>query len=93
MWKAVAKPFMNIEKIHPHQQEAVGKMVELCKQDPNIKRVVIFGSSVRDDCRPDSDIDIYYELNGDKGKDVILLHGWGQNIQMMKMVLQFSLKH
>ena len=32
MWKAVAKPFMNIEKIHPHQQEAVGKMVELCKQ-------------------------------------------------------------
>ena len=61
MWKAVAKLFMNIEKIHPHQQEAVGKMVELCKQDPNIKRVVIFGSSVRDDCRPDSDIDIYYD--------------------------------
>ena len=61
MWKAVAKPFMNIEKIHPHQQEAVGKMVELCKHDPNIKRVVIFGSSVRDDCRPDSDIDIYYD--------------------------------
>ena len=62
MWKAVAKPFMNIEKIHPYQQEAVGKMVELCKQDPNIKRVVIFGSSVREDCRPDSDIDIYYEF-------------------------------
>ena len=66
MWKAVAKLFMNIEKIHPHQQEAVGKMVELCKQDPNIKRVVIFGSSVRDDCRPDSDIDIYYEFKGNK---------------------------
>ena len=66
MWKAVAKPFMNIEKIHPHQQEAVGKMVELCKQDPNIKHVVIFGSSVRDDCRPDSDIDIYYEFKGNK---------------------------
>ena len=32
------------------------------------------------------DIDIYYELNGDKGKDVILLHGWGQNTIMMDFI-------
>lgn len=66
MWKAVTKPFMNIEKIHPQQQEAVGKMVDLCTTDPNIKKVVIFGSSVREDCRPDSDIDIYFEFVKEK---------------------------
>lgn len=68
MWKAVTKPFMNIEKINPQQQPAVAKMVELCKKDPNIKKAVIFGSSVREDCRPDSDIDIYYEFVGEKTK-------------------------
>lgn len=57
---------MNIERIHPYQQEAISKMVDLCKKDPNIKKAIIFGSSVRDDCRPDSDIDIYYEFIGKK---------------------------
>ena len=66
MWKAVTTPFMYIEKIHPQQQEAVRKMVELCKADPNIKKAVVFGSSVREDCHPDSDIDIYFEFVGEK---------------------------
>ncbi|WP_037325540.1 nucleotidyltransferase family protein [Anaerovibrio sp. RM50] len=68
MWKAVTTPFMNIEKINPLHQEAVRKMVDLCKEDPNIKKAVVFGSSVRDDCRPDSDIDIYFEFVGEKTK-------------------------
>ena len=29
-------------------------------------------------------IDInYVQLGNDKGKDIVLLHGWGQNIEMM----------
>ena len=28
------------------------------------------------------DIDLHYESYGDKGKPVILLHGWGQNTEM-----------
>ena len=39
------------------------------------------------------DIDIYYELNGDKGKDVILLHGWGQNTIMMDFIAQSLKEH
>ena len=32
-------------------------------------------------------ININYErLGNEKGKDIVLLHGWGQNIQMMKMI-------
>ncbi len=38
MWEAVTTPFMNIEKINPLHQEAVRKMVDLCKEDSNIKK-------------------------------------------------------
>ena len=31
------------------------------------------------------DIDVNYIQYG-KGKDIILLHGWGQNIEMMKPI-------
>lgn len=62
MWKAVTKPFMNIEKIHPQQQDAVGKMIDHCKNDENIRKIIIFGSSTREDCRPESDVDIFFDF-------------------------------
>ena len=63
MWGVFAKPFRNIERIFPTKQEAVSRMVDLCKTLPNIRRVIIFGSAVTAGCNPWSDIDIYFETD------------------------------
>ena len=39
------------------------------------------------------DLNIYLEKSGKKGKPVILLHGWGQNTQMMEFIAKFLEKH
>lgn len=38
-------------------------------------------------------LNVNYEVKGDKGKDVILLHGWGQNIEMMSFIQNFLSEH
>lgn len=38
-------------------------------------------------------IEVRYMVYGDKGKDVILLHGWGQNIEMMAYIANFLSAH
>lgn len=61
MWLAATKPFKNINRIFPTQQEDIRQMIEACKKDENIQRIIIFGSSVTSSCNPWSDIDIYFE--------------------------------
>ncbi|MBO6178725.1 MAG: nucleotidyltransferase domain-containing protein [Selenomonadaceae bacterium] len=58
----VPKKMRNIEQISPQKQRDVVKMIEICSQDENIKKIIIFGSSVTDNCKNESDIDIYYEF-------------------------------
>ncbi len=53
------KPFMNAEHIHPLQQENVAEIVKDFSADPNIVKVIIFGSSVTRKCHIGSDIDFY----------------------------------
>lgn len=62
LWKAFAKPYKNINRIFPTKQKDVGEMVEVCKKDENIQKVIVFGSSVTPLCNPWSDIDIYFEM-------------------------------
>ena len=31
-------------------------------------------------------IDLHYEVYGDSGRPVVLLHGWGQNTEMMAFI-------
>ena len=38
-------------------------------------------------------IKVYYEKKGDHGKVVVLLHGWGQNTQMMDYIAEFLKAH
>lgn len=40
-----------------------------------------------------NDLNIYFENKGNKGKDVILLHGWGQNTIMMDYIASFLCNH
>ena len=65
---SVAKLFLNINKIFPTQQEAVAEMIEVCKKIPNIRKIIIFGSSVTPRCTPESDIDIYFETAKEMNK-------------------------
>lgn len=62
MWKLVSKNFQNARHIFPTKQRHVADMVEVCRRDPNVKKAVVFGSSVTAACNPWSDIDIYFEL-------------------------------
>lgn len=39
------------------------------------------------------DIKLNYEVKGETGKSVILLHGWGQNIEMMDYIANFLADH
>lgn len=39
------------------------------------------------------DLKIYYEKSGRKGKKVLLLHGWGQNTEMMSFIAEDLKKH
>ena len=57
--------FKNIEYINPLKQELVSRIVKEAHNDAYVKRILIFGSSTRDDCRPDSDIDICIDWTED----------------------------
>ena len=39
------------------------------------------------------DIDLHYERYGEKGRHVLLLHGWGQNYEMMAFIGEFLKSH
>lgn len=39
------------------------------------------------------DVNCYFEKSGTKGKKVVLLHGWGQNTEMMAFIAEFLKKH
>ena len=66
MWRLVSKNFLNARRIFPTKQRHVADMVETCRQDKNVKKAVVFGSSVTAACNPWSDIDIYFELDEEK---------------------------
>jgi len=68
LWNAVAKPFKNIHRIFPTQQVEIAKMIDVCKNIPNVKRIIIFGSSVTAQCNPWSDIDIYFDIKQEMNK-------------------------
>lgn len=66
MWKVCVsddEKYLNVEKIFPTQQKDVGAMVKFLKNNPSVKEIVIFGSSVTSACNPWSDIDTYIVLD------------------------------
>ena len=70
MWrvcKYVKVPYPNVEKIFPLKQHYVELCVALLKCDYNwIKRMTVFGSSVTCACNPWSDIDIFFDIEGER---------------------------
>ena len=64
MWKNTLKDssFLNVKYIFPLKQKAVYEMIQTCKKEPNVEKLIIFGSSVTSACNPWSDIDAYFEI-------------------------------
>ena len=38
-------------------------------------------------------VDLYYEKSGSRGQKVLLLHGWGQNTEMMAFIADYLKAH
>lgn len=53
-----ADSFTNVNKIHPLKQKAVKEIVAAAREDPAVRRLIVFGSSIRYDCDNTSDLDI-----------------------------------
>lgn len=53
--------FENANRVHPLMQERVERLIRELKKDKNIRRLVLFGSSLEFRCSSFSDIDIYIE--------------------------------
>lgn len=57
--------FLSVNRIHPIKQRLVRDIVAAAKNDSNVRRLIIFGSSTRYDCDITSDLDICIDWNKD----------------------------
>jgi Nucleotidyltransferase domain. len=66
-WRVcVDEPYMNCEKTHPLQQRKIRALISEMKNDPDVRQIIVFGSSVTDRCHVGSDVDIYAVTSTDK---------------------------
>lgn len=53
--------FQDANRVHPLMQRRVERLIREFAKDPNIRRVILFGSSLEFRCNSTSDIDLYIE--------------------------------
>lgn len=53
--------FPNANRVHPLMQRRVEKLIQHICKDKNIRRLVLYGSSLEFRCNSTSDIDLYIE--------------------------------
>ncbi|MCD7813648.1 MAG: nucleotidyltransferase domain-containing protein [Lachnospiraceae bacterium] len=61
--------FFNANRVHPLMQKRVDVLISALKKDDNIRKLVLFGSSLEFRCDSYSDIDLYIEKY-DKDKKI-----------------------
>lgn len=61
----------NLAKVHPLKRDYVATCIKVAEENPVITKLIIFGSSVTDECTAESDVDICIEVaDGATGQDV-----------------------
>jgi predicted nucleotidyltransferase len=60
-----SRKIKNLDKINPIKRDLIYTILSKIEGSKFLKRIVIFGSSIRDDCRQESDIDIAIEWTED----------------------------
>lgn len=59
--------FQKANRVHPLMQRRIETLIRELGKDQNIRRLILFGSSLEFRCRSNSDIDLYIEkYNPDK---------------------------
>ena len=70
------KAVMPIDRINDIKRNQVSLCIEIVKELPRIKRMIIFGSGVTDNCTDESDLDICLDIEGStRGLDLIEVSG------------------
>ena len=65
-WKiCIDDAFTNCEKIYPIQQRKVREIIDDARRNKAVKQIVIFGSSVTNQCHVGSDVDVFFEMTKD----------------------------
>ena len=57
--------FQEVNRIHPIKQKMVSEIVKAARNDAEVLRIIIFGSSIRYDCDITSDLDICIDWKDD----------------------------
>ena len=55
----------NLDRVNPIKRSMVKDIVSQIDNSTRVEKLVVFGSSIRDDCKPDSDLDIAIKWNED----------------------------
>lgn len=66
MWKVCVDEdsvFQNVELIFPTQQVDVSKIIDVFSKLEEVKKIIVFGSSVTAACNPWSDIDLFVQID------------------------------
>lgn len=63
--KVIKEDYKNVNSIYPIQQHKVYEFIQMIKDNPNVIRLIVFGSSITDRCHTGSDVDFYAELKKD----------------------------
>lgn len=74
--------FPDANRIHPIMQSRVETLIHEFRKDQNIRRVILFGSSLEFRCSSASDIDIYIEKE-DPGKKLAYLPELGCEVDII----------
>lgn len=61
----IEDPFTYCDKVYPIAQKKVKYLLSILQPEKNnnIKKIILFGSSITDRCTIDSDVDLYVELD------------------------------
>lgn len=65
-FKVITEHFLNAERIHPIMQRDVLAIINDLKNDSNVTKITVFGSSITSHVRSGSDIDLYVEIKENK---------------------------
>ena len=57
--------FQEVNRIHPIKQKMVSEIVKAARNDAEVSRIIIFGSSIRYNCDVTSDLDICIDWKDD----------------------------
>lgn len=54
----------NLDRIHRLKRDSVRRCVEIARKNSDVRKLIVFGSSITDNCTYDSDIDLCLDVVG-----------------------------